>query len=318
MADLTSAGNAIMSVITPQLVKSTFLNKEIFDVAPGGVGSTSGSGAHRWVVESGANSSGGTADPNGGLFPAAASLTLLQPSLTPQLFDAAMRVTDELAAALNGAADPVNVLAAEMSSCLDRVYDNFSAMVLSSTAPLGIELAVDSTGTYAGVAHTTTGWASRETAVGGALTAAVLYNDEEALALPDRATNADISLVSHEQFTNYCQLGGLGNSSIQNSPVRVHVSPGEVANVNIGLDRRVAYFGSQRIVPIRDMTNTIWLMGVAKEIEILAHERPGSVSGLKIEDAPREGYERKVVASWYGIFKIANPYHWAKDTGVTA
>lgn len=320
MADLTSAANAIMSVITPQLVDSTFLNKEIFDLAPKGVQSTSGSGAHRWVALTGANSSGGTADPNGGLFPASASVTLQQASLTPQLFDAAMRVTDELDAALQGSADPVGVLAVEMQSMLNRVYDNFSAMVLSSTAPLGIELAVDSAGTYAAVSHATTGWGSRETAVGGALTSAVLYNDEEALALPDRATSADLSIVSHEQLTNYCQLGGLGNSSIQNSPVRVNVASGEVGDVNLGMNRRVAYFGQQRIVPIRDLTNTIWLMGVADEVEIYAHERPSlnSVRGLVVENSPRAGYEKKIVGSWYGIFKIANPFHWAKDTGVTA
>lgn len=324
MADLTSIANLLTTILArPGLVDSTFQNREVFRVAPAGLERAPDGGGvtYRWGVISAANASGGVASANNGPFPAAGQNTYLQASLSPQLYDAAFQVTDEMEASLAHGGTPVDVLAVELDKTIGRVYQNIATDVVSATAPFGCELAVDSAGTYAAIGHGTTGWGSRETAVGGALTAAVLYNDEEALSLPDRCgpdgTMPDFSLVSQEQWGNLNQLTGAGTTT---TIFRRNLDPGEVQRANIGLgEREPIPFSNQMVMPLRGMTNTIWLMGRRGEIRSFYWDRPGATQGMKVHNPDPQGYGRRIIMSWYGIpWMWEDPFHWAKDTGVTA
>lgn len=324
MADLTSAVNLLNTIVTDDLVDATFLNQEVFqlgDSPPQAM--PAGQQTHRWPVLSAANSGGGIANPSGGAYPAASQNTYLQAQLAPQLYDDAFQVTKELASALANGVSPVDMIGVEADKTLARVYDIIAGDVLSSTAPFGIELAVDSAGTYANISHATTGWGSDEAAVGGVLTSAVLYAMEETLALPDRAIWQDWSIVSHEQLGNYLQLSGAGTTT---SLFRRDLTATETQNINMGIDRRRdAPFGNGMIRAVRDLTNTIWLMGKRSSIKSYYFDSPPtedagpSVRGLQIHRVAPAGYSQKIVFAWYGIpLKIDLPFHWSKRTGITA
>lgn len=321
--DLTSVTNLLSQVLTPELADSTFQNAEVRKLPPRGLERAPNGGGVtlRQGVVSAANASGGVANANNGPFPAAGQNTYLQASNAPQLYDAAMQITDEVEASIAHGGSAVAVVAVEMEKTLGRVWQNFSTDILSSTAPFGIELAVDSAGTYRGISHATAGWGSRETAVGGALTTAVLFADLEALSLPDRCgpegAQPDVSVVSIEQWINYNQLSGAGTTT-SNQRVIVDGDKGMRQNMGPpGLDEPL-YFSSQAVVPIRGMTNTVWLMGRRDEIRMHYWDREGSVNGMKIHRPDPVTYGRRIVISWFGDFVIEDPFHWSKDTGVSA
>lgn len=316
MANTTTAANTILSVVDDEYVLLTFLNQEFFEMFP--KEKSMGSSAYRWDAISTDNASGGTAS-DGAPFTASASLTWQQASLSYQLWDSAYEISDGLNAALAvPGADILGSIRVEAERALARLYDNIAATMLGSTG-MGWELAADSTGTYAGIDRSTvTNWASRETAVSGVLTAAVFYNDEEALLLPERAGSPDTIFVPIQQYTNYMQLSGAGAST---SLVRVQANSNQAVNVNAGGDRNEAYFGNMRLVPVRDMTSTITIMTERALWKIIYHNRnlPGARDGgLVVEPVARGGYVSKVNMSWFGVLAHLNPHKSAKNTAVTA
>lgn len=322
MADLTSVTNLLNTIVTPDLMDSTFLNREVFELPSGGPTPPPDGYPHRWPVLTVANASGGVANANGGPFPAAGQNTYQQATLTPGLYDSAFNVTMDLEAAVANGANAVDIIGAEFDKMVNRVYDNIAGNVLAVTAPFGIELAIDSTGTYANIAHTTVGWDSSENNLAGALTAVALYNMDETMTLPDRAIFQDFNIVSYEQIGNYLALTGAGTTT---SIFRRQISPSEPQNANIGIDRRIAYFGNGVIMPVRDLTNTIWLMGERASLSCHYYDTPetpnasASVKGFKIHRPDPAGYGQTIVGSWFGIpLKVGNPFHWRKETGVTA
>ncbi len=322
MADLTSVANLLNTIVTPRLVDSTFLNREVFDIVPGGPSAPPPGFPHRFPVISAANSSGGVADPNGGPFPAPGQNTYLQASATPRLYDSAMSITKELEAAIQAGAAIDDIVGKELDKVVGRVYDHVAGDILSTTAPFGVELGVDSAGTYLGISHGTTGWGSDEAAVGGVLASSVLYAMEEALILPDRATFQNFSLVSHEQLGNYQQLSGAGTTT---SLFRRDLGAAEKQVINMGIERRTGVFGDGVIFPIRDLANTIWLMGRREELEAYYYDTPAkpnalaSVKGLQIYMPEAAGYSNEIIVAWYGIgLLVTNPFHWSKRTGITA
>lgn len=323
MANLTTAAAAIREVYDPGVVLLTWLNEEFLAAHP--KEQSMGDDTYRWTALRTTNASGGTFS-DGDPFPAVGDLAFSQPSLpfNGNGWADGFSITDNLRAALNKpGAQVFPVIQVQAEQCLARLRDLITATMLGATG-IGIQLGVDSTGTYATIDRAVvTNWAARETAVGGAQTIAVFQNDREAMTLPDRGV--DVTSAGYrwyfppEQITNHMNLIGTGAGT---SLVRVLGSAGQL-QTNIMDAYRGLVLGAAEIFECRDLTNTV-IMAAPKTgpeaIKIVYQDEPDgrTSSGLKVEDVARAGFEDEVIMSWKGILVVPNPFHCLKDTGVTA
>lgn len=99
------------------------------------------------------------------------------------------------------------------------LYKAFDDKLLGSTVDASLAAAVDSTTLHAGIdPGVVTEWASLETNVGGALTAAVLETMWLALKDAPRGADPDVILSGLTQRKRYCELVGIGASGARVVP----------------------------------------------------------------------------------------------------
>jgi len=141
-----------------------------------------------------------------------------------------------------------------------------------------------------------------------------LQNAQETLVNVERAANPNVMYCGPNQLTNYLNLAGPGAGT---SLVRYSGGPG---GTNVGEDPSGARFGNQVIKPIRDMTNTIWIMTEVNLWRIVFWESPawGSTRGVVVQEVPPSGHSKEINVSWTGALVHSNPFHSHKETGVTA
>jgi hypothetical protein len=177
----------------------------------------------------------------------------------------------------------------------------------------GILNAVDSTGTYAGLAKATfTDFASFEEAGGGAaLTVAMLDNTWEAVRDNDRGGAPEVLLMPHNQVTNYANLAGVGATT---SLVRF-VANGTAPKLDAGWDTTGLTYHNLPIHGIGDMTDTeiLMLSGIAQNF-LFATIRPIEVKPLAVTDDS----ESKTQISTGGTLVCRNPRTQGKITNLAA
>jgi hypothetical protein len=209
----------------------------------------------------------------------------------------------------------------ELSQGWDDVQDLVNTTFMGS-ANNGLQQAIDSTGTFAGINRaTTTQFASLETAVGGALTAAVMRDAYEGLRDNDRGGKPEAILMPWNQVSNYESLAGASNGTDAAKLLRIMGQPGQGTAFDLGWATNggsvltgMSYSGIP-IYGLGDQTNEVilWLSGVQSKwryaVQRDMHQRPLSIS---------DDTEAKVQLSFAATPACLAPHQQAKLTGVTA
>lgn len=147
-----------------------------------------------------------------------------------------------------------SALRGELPGAIAEIDDLVNTTLLGS-GTTGLLNAIESTGTYAGLARATySDWQSYEEAgAGGALTIAMLENTHEALRDNDRgARTFSAILMPENQRTNYATLVGAGAST---SLVR-YIADGAAPKLDAGYDDVGLSFHNIPIIGVPDMTDT--------------------------------------------------------------
>ena len=182
----------------------------------------------------------------------------------------------------------------------------------------GIEAAIDSTATYAGISRGSAAYfEASETAISGALTKASLSNSMELAEDNDKGGKISLLLAPRNQLTNYQTFSGTPNTSN-------HGFRADQAGLRQGFDVEASTtkltFQEVPIVGIPDMLNTIWL-GLD-----LRMARPSSQPNFGVSTRRQFEFRGPVLSGDDDVWQISNasqlvchqPKWCWKNTGVTA
>ncbi len=144
-----------------------------------------------------------------------------------------------------------------------------------TTAPVGLQGIVDSTGTLAGLSKSTyTWWASYETAGSSTtITVADLNSGLASAADPPYAARISAFWTSWKQKGKHANV--IGNAGAANSPIQIQVGNG-TPSINMPSTTDISYHGGVPIKPKSNLTNSIWLgltesdffIGVSRDITV--------------------------------------------------
>ena len=203
-------------------------------------------------------------------------------------------------------------MSGEYRGALDDLADLMANTFLGSTNN-GIQIAVDSAGTYAGLARATfTDWQSYEEAgAAGALTVAMMDNTWEAVKDNDRGGTVEAIFMPWNQVTNYANLAGVGATT---SLVRI-MTNGEAPKIDTGFNESGLSHHNARIYGIHDLTDTeiLHLSDIAASW-LFATIRPIERKDLAITDDSVD----KVQVSTGGTLVCRNPRIQGKVTNLAA
>lgn len=233
--------------------------------------------------------------------------SLAQASLAPWYVRASAAITGHVRDQIARGGTYEDVMAGELANAVADLYNKVETTLLGSTQDRGIASIVDAGDTYAGLAPGSySTWASLETAVGGALTAAVMHDTYEALIASPYNAMPSVILAGPNQLTNYVSIMGNSSSySRMNLPMQ--------GAVDIGLMRSAPTFNGIPLVPIRQMTNTeMYWLDLASGVELVVHRDLTTEKLAKVND------NDEVVVSFACALKVTNRRKHAKLTGVTA
>jgi hypothetical protein len=180
------------------------------------------------------------------------------------------------------------------------LIDLITTTFIGSTS--GLEVAIDSTSTYAGQARGSAAWwESTETAVSGALSYDDLIDLQEAIRDNDKGGMPSMILCPYNQESNIFRLTG--------GPAMQTLSPQDKAS---GLMNQA--FGGIPVIPLYDFTNTVIAM---------LDNRPGKNSVVEhvpftVTDQGRSGDADVFQIKWAGCWVNRIPKFDGKLTGVTA
>jgi hypothetical protein len=177
------------------------------------------------------------------------------------------------------------------------------------TAPVGIQGIVDSAGTLAGIdPNTYTWWAAYENTSSTTIAVADIDTALQNVRDPEYAANINLILTSHKQMMK--AKGVFGNPGQTSNSVRTLVSAGGYV-MNL-VDYTNMAVGGIPVIPLRDLTNSIW-MGVEREQIEIATQRPLNVVPLaKNDDSDRW------LMTWAGGLTTRNRMKAFKLTGFSA
>ena len=148
---------------------------------------------------------------------------------------------------------------AELDNAVKDLYVLLESSLLGSTQDRGIGSIIDSTGTYAGLAQGTySAWASAETAVSGAMTAAVMQDAHETLRAAPYNSMASAILLPPNQVTNYTAVMGPAASS---TPARMTIPTDGATPHDFGMLRVPPQFNGIPLISVNGITATevYWL-----------------------------------------------------------
>lgn len=236
---------------------------------------------------------------------------LAQASLSPFYLRAPVAVTGHVMDQVAAGGTFEDVAAAELANGVRDVYELMESSLLGSTQDRGIASIVDSSGTYAGLAAGTyAAWASAETAVGGAMTAAVMQDGHETLRAAPYNTRASVILLPPNQLTNYTAVMGPAASS---TPSRMML-PQQGQAYDIGVLRTPPTFNGIPLVEINGMTSTeIYWIDLTDEGVTFQ-----TIRDLRVEKYAKTNDNEQWVVSIAGALKVKNRRRHLKLTGVNA
>lgn len=280
----------------------------------------------QWNVNSAGNSSSETMS-EGQAAPIAGKQTYNRASLNPFYLQTAAsysgRVRDQVA---NGGvyADPIADAVAKGTADHFKKLDD---TLCGTTQDQSLQSAVDSGDTYAGLAPgSVTTHASKETAVGGALTLGSLIDMQEALALsPYMAQTTDI-LSCANQISNYLELVGPQNGTAANRLVRFNdpmqsglfdagMMPG---GFGIGGMAPAASFNGTQWFSIAGLTNTVILFLDTSPTEAGPGIELITVRDLTVEQLAKTGDDTNLLITSGHMLVVRRRNAQGKLTGVTA
>lgn len=314
MATTTTLANDIGLIVSSELVQGFFRNDEFFSLfrqtqAPPDT-------SYRWSVLTAGLT--GTLKAEGDAFSAAQSTTDSRAVLGYHRHDSVVRVTDDLRAALgpSNANSYWQSLAEQVMQARKAVQQIIMTRWLGATAGTdGIQLAIDSTGTYAGLDHAAiTGWAATETPVNAAQSYAALDDLLETLRDDPIRSKPTLWLFPENQITNYTRLSGAGVRQTLN----IVSAGGEGNSFDIGPSGQQS-FSRVPIVGVAELTDTV-ILAIVREDAVIQYRDDGLGQGLGwgTEEIPRGGYQTDVAINWYGHLCYKRPRYAGKLTGVTA
>lgn len=236
-----------------------------------GIKPSTGAAPFQWQVATAANSSAATFT-EGQPPPAAGAQTYKRASLNPfyavASFGKTGHVKDNEAKAGYYAEPSLEGMLTE-SDVMKKLED----LLCGSTADQGIASIIDSSDTYAGLAPgSVTQWASRETAVGGALTLTVMADMLQGLVQAtdsgvSRGASPDSILASPNQIRKYTELAGLAGAA--NNSLRLMPSQG--GPVDLSLNWAMAQYNSIPIFRIRTLATSEMYFVEMSDFELIEH-----------------------------------------------
>jgi len=146
---------------------------------------------------------------------------------------------------------------AEFVGAREDLVDLMNTSFMGSSTN-GLEVSIDSTTTYAGIARGSAAyWESSETAHSAVLSRTGLLNIHETARDNDKGAHTTLILLPHNQATNYVALTGEPNA--QNSSLRVELGLVGGGAMDLAPSVRNLSFMGIPIVPLPDFTNTVIL-----------------------------------------------------------
>jgi hypothetical protein len=258
---------------------------------------SSGGNYHNWIVHRGANGSVEVFTENQGQ-PVPGNQSWVAAQIAHTYFRAMIQVTGHAKDALR--AHIVDGIEQETLMAIEDIKDLMNTSFMGGT--YGLELAVDSTSTYAGIARGSAAyWESTETAHSAALTYTALINLKESIKDNDKGGRTTHWLMPNNQVTNLFNLSG-------QQAIKV-----------IGPEDAMKGYSSQTIdgspvVGLGDMTDTV----------IAAMDmRPGQIEAIvhrpfTVDYQGRSGDSDVYQISWAGCVPVYLPKNHGKLTAVTA
>lgn len=314
----SNASVLIRPNVAPGTIDLVSRPTDFFDllVALGLTGPTTGAAPVKWNLQSAGNGSAETFVENQAA-PSAGRRTLVQASLAMTYYRTVAAITGHLLdnARKNGLYES-NVWEAELADAVKALLYLLEQNLLGSTQDVGIASIIDAGDTYAGIAPgSVSAWAALETAVAGALTAAVMQDTYEALISAPYNAMPGVILAAVNQLTNYASIAGPAATTPQ---TRI-VLP---AQYDIGITAAPMSFNGIPLKPIRNMTSTemYWLdlteqktaEGTVPGIQLQVH-RDLSVLPFAITND-----NMSAQVSMGCALRVANRRRHAKLTGITA
>lgn len=316
MATTTTLANDIGVIVGSEVVQGFFRNDAFFSLFR--MEQAGGDTNHRWhILTAGLT---GTLKAEGDAFSAAQSTTNSRAALSYHRHDSTIRITDDLRASLGpvGSNSYWGGLAKEVIQSRLAIQQAIMTRWLGSTAGTdGLQLAIDSTGTYASLDHAAiTGWASTETAHNAAMSYAVLDDTVETLEDDPIAWKPaqPMWIMPRNQQTNYTRLSGPGVRS-----TFMQTGAGGGNNFDV-LPSGVQVAANMPIFACPELTDTVILL-LDRQYAVI-HWRDDGVShvgmGWGAEEIARGGFAQDINMNWYGHLAYTAPRYAAKITGVTA
>lgn len=316
MAGMTAASSidaALRSQAVTGVVESLFLNNEVMGEFPM-VEFTGGSTINIKHHYAG-NSSVGTYS-EGDAVGIAGSQSYITAQWPEQHYKCTIQITgharDYLRDGSNEAAF-FNQIAEEFDRAMNDLVDKVSTDMLGTgtTAPVGLQGIVDSSGTVAGLSRSTyTWWQSYEGSNGTTVSVQdlqlAMYTSSDA----DYAGKVSEVWCSWKQ--QYKLQGVVGVAGTTASPVRFNAPPTGNQGINIGDVRDPIMMGGFPIKPKRDLTNSVFI-GLTKEDFFIGKMRDWKVEPLaKVDDS-----DKFLITGSFGL-GCKNPKRSWKMTGYTA
>lgn len=238
--------------------------------------------------------------------------SLAQASLSPFYLRAPVAVTGHVMDQIAAGGTFEDVAKAELDNAVKDLYVLLESSLLGSTQDRGIGSIIDSTGTYAGLAQGTySAWASAETAVSGAMTAAVMQDAHETLRAAPYNSMASAILLPPNQVTNYTAVMGPAASS---TPARMTIPTDGATPHDFGMLRVPPQFNGIPLISVNGITATevYWLDFTDDGITFQ------TIRDLRVEQYAKTNDNTQWVVSMAGALKVKNRRRHLKLTGVTA
>lgn len=202
-----------------------------------------------------------------------------------------------------------DVLKGMLESAKTDVRKQIEVELLGSTANRGISSIVDAGDSYAGLdPASVTAWAALETAVGGALTVAVMEDMHETMRGNTYSATPDFILAAPNQVTNYIRTIGPGASS--GGVFRMNMGDGRP--FDIGVLGRGVMFNNIPFVETPELTTTELVMGDSKHIKLAVHR------DYDVRNIAATNDDDKWQVSWAGCLVVNRRKSFGRLTGVTA
>lgn len=314
-ATTNSQSEAIQQAFAPSFVDEVLRNNALLSLSVRGrpafpERTSPGDTAYRWKVRTSGNANVEIYT-EGQALPDASAQNYVDLAVSYNYYRGVIEVTGHLRDALRSRwFDSIDQ---EFQGTFSDIGDLVETTMLGA-ANNGIQVAIDSTTTYAGQARgSASWWESTETAVGGALTRAQLATLDRTMR-DDKRANVGVHVVPYNQEENYSDLTGVAGDANNSVRVNMNTTGTEAPTFDLGYKTAGLSFKGVPIVPVHDLTDTIWL-GLDISPGSWAHviHRP-----FTVHDQGRSADADRYQISFASILVCFRAQRQGKLTGVTA